>query len=47
MHGHERPRDKGVNSDASFQPRKPRLVQPASERQKGKKVHASPEHATV
>ena len=47
MHGHERPRDKGVNSDACLQHRKPHLVQRASERQKSNKVNVSSEHVIV
>lgn len=47
MHGHERPRDMGVNSDASLQQCKPHLVQPASERQKSNKVDVSSEHVIV
>lgn len=47
MHGHERPRDKGVNSNASLRQHKPHLVQSASERQKSNKVNTSSEHAIV
>lgn len=44
--GHERPRDKGVNSDASQQ-HKPHLVQPGSESQESNKVDVSSEHVIV
>lgn len=45
MHGHERPRDKGVNSDASLQQHKPHLVQP--ENQQSNKVNEPSEHVNL
>lgn len=45
--GHERPRDKGVNSEASLQQHKPHLVQPGSESQESNKVDVSSEHVIV
>lgn len=48
MHGHEKPRDKGVNSDASLQQHKPHLVQPAQpESQESKKVDEPSEHVNT
>lgn len=47
LHGHERPRDKGVNSDVSFQQCKPHPVQPASKSQKSNKVNMCSEHVIV
>lgn len=48
MHGHERPREKGVNIDASLQQHKPHLVQPVQpENQQSNKVNEPSEHVNV